>query len=127
MRIADVGEAVDQVEDLRNAGLANGKPSVLVVLYRQPGANIIATVDRVMALLPQLKASISPAIDLTPAVDRSITIRASLKDVERTLMISVVLVIIVMFLFLRSVRATIVPSIAVPVSFIGTFARHVSA
>lgn len=122
VRLSDVGEITDSVENIRNAGLANGKPSVLVILYRAPGANIIDTVDRVMALLPQLKASISPAIDLTPAVDRSITIRASLQEVERTLMISVILVIIVTFLFLRNVRATLVPSIAVPVSLIGTFA-----
>jgi len=121
VRLTDVGEVIDQVENIRNAGLANGKPSVLVILYRQPGANIIATVDRVMALMPELRASIPPAIDLISAVDRSTTIRASLKDVEQTLMISVVLVIIVVFLFLRSVRATIVPSVAVPVSLIGTF------
>ena len=122
MRLTDVGEVVDQVENIRNAGLANGKPSVLVILYRAPGANIIETVDRVYALLPELRAAISPAIDLTAAVDRSTTIRASLKEVERTLLISVVLVIVVVFLFLRSGRATLVPSVAVPVSLIGTFA-----
>jgi multidrug efflux pump len=121
VRLTDVGEVVDGNENIRNAGLANGKPSVLVVLYRSPGANIIDTVDRVYALLPELKAAISPAIDLAPAVDRSITIRTSLKDVERTLMISVVLVILVVFAFLRSGRATMVPSVAVPVSLIGTF------
>jgi multidrug efflux pump len=122
IRLTDVGDVIDQVENIRNAGLANGKPSVLVILYRSPGANIIETVDRVYALLPELKTAISPAIDLTPAVDRSTTIRASLKDVERTLMISVALVILVVFLFLRSGRATLVPSVAVPVSLIGTFA-----
>ena len=122
VRLADVGEVTDSVENIRNAGLANGKPSVLVILYRAPGANIIETVDRVMALLPELQAAISPAIDLMPAVDRSTTIRASLKEVERTLMISVILVILVVFLFLRSARATLVPSVAVPVSLIGTFA-----
>jgi multidrug efflux pump len=95
---------------------------VLVILYRAPGANIIEVVDRVYALLPELQAAISPAIDLMPAVDRSTTIRASLKEVERTLVISVVLVILVVFLFLRSGRATLVPSVAVPVSLIGTFA-----
>src|ERR1700681_2793633 len=84
VRLADVGEVTDAVENIRNAGLANGKPSVLVILYRAPGANIIETVDRVMALLPELQAAISPAIDLMPAVDRSTTIRASLKEVERT-------------------------------------------
>jgi multidrug efflux pump len=122
IRLTDVGEVVDANENIRNAGLANGKPSVLVVLYRSPGANIIDTVDRVYALLPELRAAISPAIDLAPAVDRSITIRTSLKEVERTLMISVVLVILVVFVFLRSGRATMVPSVAVPVSLIGTFA-----
>ena len=122
VRLADVGDVVDGNENIRNAGLANGKPSVLVILYRAPGANIIETVDRVYSLLPELRAAISPAIDLTAAVDRSTTIRASLKDVEHTLMISVVLVILVVFLFLRSGRATLVPSVAVPVSLIGTFA-----
>jgi multidrug efflux pump len=113
---------VDGVENLRNAGLANGKPSVLVIVYRSPGANIIATVDRIYALLPELRAAISPAIDLQPAVDRSTTIRSSLAEVERTLMLSVVLVVLVVFVFLRSGRATLVPSVAVPVSLIGTFA-----
>jgi multidrug efflux pump len=122
IRLTDVGEVVDANENIRNAGLANGKPSVLVVLYRSPGANIIDTVDRVYALLPELRAAIPPAIDVLPAVDRSITIRTSLKEVERTLMISVVLVILVVFVFLRSGRATMVPSVAVPVSLVGTFA-----
>jgi multidrug efflux pump len=121
VRLSDVGEVTDSVENIRNAGLANGKPSVLVILYRAPGANIIETVDRVMELLPEIRASIPPAIDLTPAVDRSTTIRNSLKEVERTLVISVGLVILVVFLFLRSARATLVPSVAVPVSLIGTF------
>jgi multidrug efflux pump len=122
VRLTDVGDVVDGNENIRNAGLANGRPSVLVILFRSPGANIIDTVDRVYALLPELQAAISPAIDLTPAVDRSTTIRASLKEVERTLAISVILVILVVFLFLRSGRATLVPSVAVPVSLIGTFA-----
>jgi multidrug efflux pump len=117
-----VGDVVDGNENIRNAGIANGKPSVLVILNRSPGANIIDTVDRVYALLPELQAAISPAIDITPAADRSVTIRASLTDVERTLMISVVLVIFVVFVFLRSGRATLVPSVAVPVSLVGTFA-----
>jgi multidrug efflux pump len=122
VRLTDVGEVVDGVENLRNAGLANGKPSVLVIIYRSPGANIIATVDRIYALLPELRAAISPAIDLQPAVDRSTTIRTSLAEVERTLLLSVVLVVFVVFVFLRSGRATLVPSVAVPVSLIGTFA-----
>jgi multidrug efflux pump len=121
VHLSDVGDIVDSVENLRNSGLANGKPSVLVILYRQPGANIIDVVDRVRDLLPQLQASISPAIDISVAVDRSTTIRESLNEVERTLMIAIVLVILVVFAFLRSARATIIPSVAVPVSLIGTF------
>jgi multidrug efflux pump len=122
VKLSSVGEVIDSNENIRNAGLANGKPAVLVILYRQPGANIISTVDRVKALIPELQASIPAAIDITPAVDRSITIRASLADVERTLIIAIFLVIMVVFAFLRNPRATLVPSVAVPVSLIGTFA-----
>ncbi|TXI09536.1 MAG: multidrug transporter subunit MdtC, partial [Rhizobium sp.] len=122
VRISDVAEVTDSVEDLRNQGLANGKPSVLIILTRQPGANIIETVDGVTALLPQLRASIPGEIDLNVAMERTSTIRASLHDVERTLVISVILVILVVFVFLRNVRATLIPSVAVPVSLIGTFA-----
>jgi multidrug efflux pump len=122
VRLSDVGEVTDSVEDLRNAGLANGKPAVLIILYRQPGANIISTVDLVKGLMPQLRASVSPAIDINLAVDRSITIRASLSDVERTLIIAVLLVILVVFAFLRNLRATLVPVVAVSVSLIATFA-----
>jgi multidrug efflux pump len=122
VKLSDVGEVVDSVEDLRNIGLANGKRSVLVILYRQPGANIIETVDRVIAMLPQLKASLPADVDVTPASDRSVTIRASLKDTEYTLMIAVALVVMVVFLFLRNWRATLIPSVAVPISIIGTFA-----
>ena len=122
VHLSDVGEVSDGVENLRNAGLANGKPAVLIILYRQPGANIISTVDAVKALLPQLKASISPAIDVTLAVDRSTTIRTSLRDVERTLILAVLLVILVVFAFLRNFRATLVPVVAVSVSLVATFA-----
>ncbi len=122
VRLSDVGEVTDSVENLRNAGLANGKPAVLIILYRQPGANIISTVDLVKALMPQLRASVSPAIDIGLAVDRSITIRTSLRDVERTLILAVLLVIVVVFAFLRSLRATLVPVVAVSVSLIATFA-----
>ncbi len=122
VRLSDVGEVTDSVENLRNAGLANGKPAVLIILYRQPGANIISTVDLVKGLMPQLRASVSPAIDINLAVDRSITIRASLSDVERTLIIAVLLVILVVFAFLRNLRATLVPVVAVSVSLIATFA-----
>jgi multidrug efflux pump len=122
VHLSDVGEVTDGVENLRNAGLANGKPAVLIILYRQPGANIITTVDLVKGLLPQLKASISPAIDVGLAVDRSTTIRTSLRDVERTLVLAVMLVILVVFAFLRNLRATLIPVVAVSVSLIATFA-----
>ena len=111
----------NSVENLRNQGLSNGEPAVLVILYRQPGANIIDTVDRVKAILPQLRASIPHAIDVTLTMDRTTTIRTSLHDVERALVIAVCLVILVVFLFLRNLRATLIPSVAVPVSLIGTF------
>jgi multidrug efflux pump len=122
VRVGDVGEVLDSVENIRNAGIANDKPAVLVIVSRQPAANIIGTVDRVLALLPELKADISPAIDLTVANDRSTTIRASLADVERTLLIAVAFVILVVYVFLRSARSILIPAVAVPVSLIGTFA-----
>src|ERR1700746_2747949 len=122
VRLSDVGDVIDSVENLRNLGLANGKPAVMMIVYRQPGANIIQMVDRVKTLMPQLKASVSPAIDLNLAVDRSRTIRASLRDVEITLLIAVALVILVVFAFLRNARATLVPVVAVGVSLIATFA-----
>ncbi|MEI9924043.1 MAG: efflux RND transporter permease subunit [Bradyrhizobium sp.] len=122
VHLSDVGDVTDAVENLRNAGLANGKPAVLIILYRQPGANIISTVDLVKGLMPQLRASISPAIDVGLAVDRSTTIRTSLRDVERTLILAVLLVIVVVFAFLRNLRATLVPVVAVSVSLIATFA-----
>jgi multidrug efflux pump len=121
VHITDVGEVTDGVENLRNAGLANGKPAVLIILYRQPGANIISTVDAVKALLPVLRASISPAIDVGIGVDRSTTIRTSLRDVERTLVLAVMLVILVVFAFLRNLRATFIPVVAVSVSLVATF------
>jgi multidrug efflux pump len=121
VRVSDIGEAVDSVEDLRNGGYANGKPSVLVIIFRQPGANIIDTVDGIRATLPQLKASIPSAIDMRVAMDQTVTIRASVHDVEWTLLISLVLVILVVFLFLRNGRTTVIPAVAVPVSLIGTF------
>jgi multidrug efflux pump len=121
VRVSDVGEAVDSVEDLRNAGYSNGSPSVLLTINRQPGANIIDTVDHIRETLPQLKAAIPQAINLTVTQDQTVTIRASVHDVEITLMISVALVILVVFVFLRDVRTTFIPSVAVPVSLIGTF------
>jgi multidrug efflux pump len=121
VRLADVAEVVDSVQDLRNVGSSNGKPAVLVILNRQPNANIIDTVDRVKALLPQLAASIPSAIDLAVVLDRTPTIRASLRDTGRSLIVSIALVIMVVFLFLRNWRATLIPSVAVPVSLVGTF------
>jgi multidrug efflux pump len=121
VRVSDIGQATDSVEDIRNSGYANGKPSVLVIIYRQPGANIIDTVDRVRALLPQIKAAIPQSIDVKVAMDQTVTIRASVSDTERTLIISVLLVILVVFFFLRNARTTFIPSVAVPVSLIGTF------
>src|SRR5712671_854729 len=121
VHLSDVGEVTDGVENLRNAGLANGKPAVLIILYRQPNANIISTVDLVKALMPQLRASISPAIDIALGVHRSTTIRTSLRDVERTLVFAVLLVIIVVFAFLRNLRATLIPVVAVTVSLVATF------
>jgi hydrophobe/amphiphile efflux-1 (HAE1) family protein len=121
VRLADVATVTDSVEDLRNDGLVNGKPAVLLIVWRQPGANIIDTVDRVRAIVPQLQAEIPPTIDLAIALDRTETIRASVHDVQLTLGLSILLVILVVFAFLRSVRTAIIPSVAVPVSLVGTF------
>jgi len=121
VKLADVANVRDSVQDVRTYGLSNGRPAVLLILYKQPGANIIEAVDRVRALLPQLRASIPAAIDMDVVVDRTPTIRASLREVERTLAIAVALVIAVVFLFLRSARAALLPSVAVPVSLAGTF------
>ena len=104
MHLSDVADVQDSVEDLRNAGIANGKRAVLIILYRQPAANIIETVDRVRELIPQLQASVPAAINLSVVLDRTTTIRASLRDVEITLMISIGLVILVVFVFLRDLR-----------------------
>jgi multidrug efflux pump len=122
VRLGDVADVQDSVEDTRNVGLANGKPAVLIIVFRQPGANIIETVDRVTELMPLFRASISPAIDLKIVLDRTITVRASVHDIEVTLLVSIILVILVTFAFLRTVRATVIPSVAVPMSLIGTFA-----
>ncbi|QCO18047.1 nodulation protein (plasmid) [Azospirillum brasilense] len=121
VRLSDVAEVSDSVEDLRNAGITNGKPSVLLMLNRQPAANIIETVDRVKAMLPELRASIPADIDLSVSSDRTTTIRASLAEVEHTLIIAVALVVMVVFLFLRNARAALIPSVVVPVSLVATF------
>src|SRR5690606_36372451 len=121
VRPGDIPAVDDSDADVRNYGTANGKPAILLVLYTQPGANIIETVDRVHALLPYLRASIPDAISLDVTMDRTPTIRVSLREVEHTLLISMALVIMVVFLFLRRVRATLIPSVVVPVSLVGTF------
>ena len=132
VRLGDVADVENSVEDIHTAGVANGKqvapnvprvavPAVLVIISRQPGANIIDTVDHVYSVLPQLQAAISPAITLSVVMDRTTTVRASVHDIEITLLVSVALVILVVFAFLRTVRSTIIPSIAVPLSLIGTF------
>ncbi len=121
VRLSDVATVEQSVEDLRTVGVADGTPAVLIIISRQPGANIIETVDRVRAVLPQLEASIPGSMALKVVVDRTPVIRASLHDVERTLAISVGLVILVVFLFLRDLRATLIPCVAVPVSLISTF------
>ncbi|MGA7401870.1 MAG: efflux RND transporter permease subunit [Candidatus Sulfotelmatobacter sp.] len=122
VRLSDVAQVTDAVQNIRSAGYLNGIPSVTVIIFRQPGANIIQTVNNIRSQLPFLKASIPQGIDATIVLDRTTTIRASVSDVERTLVLSVILVILVVFLFLRNARATLIPSVAVPVSLIGTFA-----
>src|SRR3989441_16709 len=121
IRLSDIATVEDSFEDRRNAGLANGKPAVVVQVFKQPKANIIETVDRIYGLLPLLRASIPPSIDLSVIVDRTTTIRASIKDIERTILISIGLVMLVVFVFLRNIWATIIPSISVPLSLLGTF------
>jgi len=121
VRLGDVAEVRDAVADTRNLGLIDGKPGIILPIFRQPAANIIDTVDRVRAIMPYLQSSIPPAMRLSVVSDRTTSVRASVKDIERTLLISVFLVIMVVFVFLRTVRATIIPSIAVPLSLVGTF------
>ena len=122
IRLSDVAEVTDSVQNIRAAGYLNGKRSVTVIIFRQPGANIINTVDRIRAQLPVIKASIPLGIETTIVLDRTTTIRASVSDVERSLLISIGLVILVVFVFLRNGRATLIPAVAVPVSLVGTFA-----
>ncbi len=119
VRLSDVAEIEDSVENVRDQGLADGKPAVVVILRRQPGANVIDTVERIKAMLPQLEASIPRAINVELMFDRTMTIRSSLREVERTLVFAVCLVVLVVFAFLRSFRAALIPSVAVPVSVIG--------
>jgi multidrug efflux pump len=121
IRLSDVANVTDGLEDIRNYAITDGRPSISVLVFRQPDANIIKTIDNIKAVLPQLRAQLPAAIELGIGMDRSTTIRASLEEVQKTLLISVLLVIVVVYLFLRDLRATIVPTIAVPVSLIGTF------
>ncbi|HXW57461.1 MAG TPA: multidrug efflux RND transporter permease subunit [Candidatus Cybelea sp.] len=121
IKLSDIATVTDDVQNIRAAGFTNGQPSILVIVFKAPGANIIDTVDRIYDALPSLKASIPAAMKLTVVLDRTITIRASVRDVEITLGVSVILVILVVFVFLRNLRATLIPSVAVPVSLIGTF------
>jgi multidrug efflux pump len=121
VRLSDVAQVLDSVEDVRNLGLSNGQPSVLVILFRQPGANIIETIDGIKGALPALEAAMPADVNVTIAIDRSITIRQSLRDTEFTLAIAILLVTLVVYLFLRDVRSTMIPFVAVPVSIIGTF------
>ncbi len=121
VRLADIANVTDSVEDVRTIGLSNGKPAIIIIVFRQPGANIIETVDGVRAVLPQLQAAIPPTVKLNLLIDATRTIRASVRDVEITLGIAISLVILVVFVFLRSVRSTFIPSVAVPISLIGTF------
>jgi len=122
VRLSDVAQVIDSTSNVRNAGYLNGKASIVLIVFRQPGANIIQTVDRIRSQIGFLKAAIPQGMDMTVVMDRTTTIRASVNDVERSLMVSIILVILVVFVFLRSPRATLIPSVAVPVSLIGTFA-----
>jgi multidrug efflux pump len=121
VRLSDVARVTDSVQNIHTAAYLNGKRAVAIIIFRQPGANIIQTVDRIRAQLPYIQATIPRGIDTTIVLDRTTTIRASVSDVERTLILSIGLVILVVFLFLRNARATLIPAVAVPVSLIGTF------
>ncbi len=121
VRLADIADVRDSVEDIRTMGLSNDKPAIIIIVFRQPGANIIDTVDGVRAVLPQLQAAVPPTVKLNVLIDATRTIRASVRDVEITLCIAIGLVILVVFVFLRSVRSTFIPSVAVPISLVGTF------
>ena len=122
VRLSDVADVSNGAQNIRTAGYLDGVPSITVIIFRQPGANIIDTVDRISAELPSIQASIPQGINTTIVLDRTTTIRASVNDVERTLVGSVILVILVVFIFLRNWRATLIPFVAVPVSLVGTFA-----
>jgi multidrug efflux pump len=120
VRLADLGRVEDSVQDVRNYGVANGKPAIMLIINRQPNANIIEVVDRISELMPEFRASVPASVNVEVMMERTTTIRASLREVERALMIAVALVILVVFLFLRSARATLIPAVAVPISLVGT-------
>src|SRR5262249_17849940 len=121
VRLADIADVVDAPEEARASGTYNGTPAIILVIQRQPGANVVATVDRIKAALPRLQASIPRAIDIHVATDRTETIRASVGDVQFTLILTIGLVVMVIFLFLRDLAATVIPGVTVPLSLIGTF------
>ncbi len=121
VRLGDVASVVDSVEDIHTYGMYNGKPAILIIVFKSPGANVIETVDNINKQLPVLQASVPPSIKLQVALDRTVTVRASVKDITRTMLITIVLVILVVFFFLREVRSTLIPSVSVPLSLLGTF------
>src|SRR5207244_9561642 len=121
IHLSDVAEVVDSAENVRQAAWSGAEPAVILNIQRQPGANIIEVVDRIKALMPQLQSALPPAVSVAVLTDRTVTIRASVKDVQFELMLTVALVVMVIFLFLRSPSATVIPSVAVPLSLIGTF------
>ncbi len=125
LRLSDVADVQDSVQDLRNLGLADGRPAVIIIVFRQPGANIIKTVEAVRAAIPALKAALPEAMDIGFASDRSTTIRNSLAETQRTLIIAMSLVVAVVFVFLQNGRAALIPAVAVPVSIVGTFGAMV--
>jgi multidrug efflux pump len=121
VKLSDVAEVKDSVEDLRNAGLLNGQPAVALIIFKQPGANVIKTVDLIRQMLPSFKAAVPAAIHMNVTLDRTITIRSSLEDIEATLIIAMLLVILVVYIFLQSTRSMLIPGVAVPLSLLGTF------
>src|SRR5207237_4226592 len=121
VHLSDVATVIDDVENVKQAAWMNQAPAVIVNIQRQPGANIIAVVDRIKALLPQLKASLPSSVDLSILTDRTTTIRASVTDVQFELVLTIALVVMVMFIFLRNLAATVIPSVAVPLSLVGAF------
>ena len=121
MRLGDLGEVIDNVENVRLAAWVGQQPAVILDIQRQPGANIIETADRVKALLPKLRATLPPSVKAQVLTDRTETIRASVKDVQFTLLLTIALVVMVIFLFLRKLWAPVIPSVALPLAIIGTF------